>query len=225
MSESTGAFPFFLNYGFHPRLGLELVDLHQPNPAQRDSEQFAQTMENILAVARAELRAAQARYAENANRHRVPARRFRVGQLVYLDARHIQTARPYKKLDAKFIGPFKIVRKVSPHAHRLELPASMRIHPVFYVNKLRPDSSDPIPEQRLGPAPHVEVAGGAEYVVEDIVNSAYENRGRGSRRLKYLVKWRGRDEYTWEPAAYLKNEGPLLETFHTLYPDKPGPRP
>ena len=224
-SESTGLSPFFLTYGFHPRLGFEPIDISKPAPAQRDSERFVQKMESLLDYARSEARAAQALNEEFANRRRQPARRFRVGQHVWLDARNIRTARPQKKLDWKNLGPFKVVEEVSPHAYRLELPASMRIHPVFYVNKLRPADVDPLPGQRLDPPPHVEVTGGEEYEVEEVVDSTWERRGRKGRRLKYLVKWTGYDEPTWEPADYLENASQLVANFHRRYPTKPGPRP
>ncbi len=93
-SESTGLSPFYLTYGSHPRMGFEPVDLSAPSAAQRDSERFAARMEEILDYARSELTAAQARYEGQANRHRRPACRFRVGQYVWLDALNVRTARP-----------------------------------------------------------------------------------------------------------------------------------
>lgn len=226
-SESTGSSPFLLNYGFHPRMGFEPLDLSTPStlalPA-RDAEEFVSRMEEVLSTARSELVAAQARYENQANRHRRPARRFRVGQHVWLNARTIRTARPQKKLDWKNLGPFRISEVVSPYAYRLELPSSLRIHPVFYVDRLRPADTEPLPGQRVAPPPHVEVEGQKEYEVEEIVDSFWERRGRGSGVLKYVVKWTGYDEPTAEPARYMTNCRQLVENFHRRYPEKPRPR-
>jgi transposase InsO family protein len=114
-SETTRTSPFFANYGFHPRMGFEPVEPAR-RPATRDAEAFAQKMELIFDHTRAAMTAAQARHEESANRHRQPARQYRVGQYVWLDSRNIKTLRPQKKLDWKNLGPFRVAQVVSPHA-------------------------------------------------------------------------------------------------------------
>ena len=225
-SETTGMSPFFATYGFHPRMGFEPATLpDQPSAARRDAEKFASRMAEILDVVQAESAVAQARYEEQANRHRYPARRFLPGQYVWLDARTIRTARPQKKLDWKNLGPFKVIKAVSPYAYRLDLPKSMKNHPVFYVNRLRPADIKPLPGQRPDLPPHVEVNGEKEWEVEEILDSYYEKRGRGRGRLKYVVRWVGYDEPTTEPAEYLSHAPPIIANYHRRYPEKPGPRP
>ncbi|KAK7570621.1 hypothetical protein V3481_007378 [Fusarium oxysporum f. sp. vasinfectum] len=224
-SETTGMSPFFANYGFHPRMGFEPTVTVRGTPATRDAERFAQTMKEILEYLRSESTAAQARYEEQANRHRRPARRYREGDLVWLDARNIKTLRPQKKLDWKNIGPLKISKVISPYAYRLELPDSMKIHPVFHTNLLRPAANDPLPGQNLEPPPPVETEGVEEWEVEDIVDSRWDRRGRGGRpRLKYTVKWAGYADPTEVPAAYVENAAEIVANFHRRYPDKPGPQ-
>lgn len=224
-SETTGMSPFFANYGFHPRMGFEPTITVRGTPATRDAERFAQTMQEILEYLRSESTAAQARYEEQANRHRRPARRYQEGDLVWLDARNIKTLRPQKKLDWKNIGPLKIAKVISPYAYRLELPDSMKIHPVFHTNLLRPAADNPLPGQNLEPPPPVEAEGVEEWEVEDIVDSRWDRRGRGGRpRLKYTVKWAGYADPTEVPAAYVENAAEIAANFHMRYPNKPGPQ-
>ncbi|KAL2891726.1 Retrotransposable element Tf2 155 kDa protein type 1 [Ceratocystis lukuohia] len=224
-SETTNISPFFANYGFQPRMGFEPISDLPDSAQSRDAAAFAARMEEITELTRSEMAMAQNFHEEQANRHRQPPRQFQVDDKVWLDARTIQTARPQKKLDWKNLGPFRICKIISPYAYKLELPASMRIHPVFHVSKLRyADTSDPIPGQVRPPPPHVEVAGQTEYEVEEVLDSFWERRGRGRRpRLKYVVRWTGYDDPTTEPAEYLENAKQLVENYHRRYPDKPGP--
>ncbi|KAJ0128937.1 hypothetical protein HZ326_27960, partial [Fusarium oxysporum f. sp. albedinis] len=224
-SETTGMSPFFANYGFNPRMGFEPTITVKGTPATRDAEKFAQKMNEILEYLRSESIAAQARYETQANRHRRPARQYREGDHVWLDARNIKTLRPQKKLDWKNIGPLKITKVISPYAYRLELPASMKIHPVFHTNLLKPAATDPLPGQNPDPPPPVEAEGVEEWEVEDIVDSRWDRRGRGGRpRLKYTVKWAGYADPTEVPADYVENAAEVVANFHRRYPAKPGPQ-
>jgi hypothetical protein len=222
VSETTSVTPFFGNYGFHPRLGFE-PSLPPEKPAARDAEKFASQMQVITEHMRSEMLVAQARHREQANRKRRPARRFRVDQEVWLDARNIKTLRPAKKLDWKNCGPFRIEKVVSPWAYRLALPESMKIHPVFHVSLLQPAADDPLPAQRNEPPPPIEVDGLQEWEVEEVLDSRWDRRGRGRPRLKYTVKWTGYDEPEEVPASHLENAQEVVRNFHRRYPYKPGP--
>ncbi len=222
-SESTGMSPFFANYGFHPRMGFEPIQPTDTRPAARDAEVFAQKMNDVVDFLKAEMTSAQGRHEEQTNRYRTPARRFREGQLVWLDSRNIRTLRPQKKLDWKNLGPFPIKKVVSSHAYELDLPAAMRIHPVFNVSLLRPAATNPVPGQRQPPPPPIEVEGLEEWEVEEVVDSRWERRGRGGPRLRYTVKWAGYDELTEIPADHLENAQETVLNFHRRYPNKPKP--
>ncbi|KAE9071485.1 hypothetical protein PF010_g25855 [Phytophthora fragariae] len=58
------------------------------------------------------------------------------------------------KLAPRFIGPFKIL-KVIGDAYTLDIPTAMRLHPTFYVGRLKPyvPATIPAPEaERPRPA-------------------------------------------------------------------------
>lgn len=93
VSETTRVSPFFALYGFEPQFGFEPV---QPDarPAVRDAALFADQMRRIHEYCKTEITAAQARWEDYTNLKRKPARRYRPGEKVWLNAKNIQTLRP-----------------------------------------------------------------------------------------------------------------------------------
>ena len=85
----------------------------------------------------------QARMIKSANSHRRKVD-FDVGDYVWLNTKYWNTARPSLKLDNKNSGPFKIIDKEG-HSFWLQLPASMKIHPVISPDKLRKSADNLLP--------------------------------------------------------------------------------
>ena len=148
---------------------------------------------------------------------------FVVGDSVLLSTEHLglKDKDRTKKLLSKYIGPFKVKRVVSSTAYELDLPPSMKIHPVFHLSKLKPlkesesawagrqleaESARPPPEL-------INEAGEEEWTVERVVKQRTVKHGRNQTRVEYLVKWRGYPEWemTWEPARNLADTQALDE--------------
>lgn len=133
----------------------------------------------------------------------------------------IQSTRPSGKLDVKRLGPFQINQKVSTVAYKLDLPASLRIHPVFHVSLLEKYIPNTFENRIQEPPPPLVIEGEEEFEVEAILDSRLHYR-----KLQYLVKWLGypSSENSWEPSSSLTNCPEKLSRFHLSYPNKPGPR-
>ena len=75
-----------------------------------------------------------------ANRHRGEAEEYRVGDLVLLstkDLKYQMVGRRMEKLTKRFVGLYKVKSIVSTNIIELELPSTIRIHPVVNVSKVR----------------------------------------------------------------------------------------
>ncbi|HEV7235588.1 MAG TPA: DDE-type integrase/transposase/recombinase, partial [Ktedonobacteraceae bacterium] len=220
--ESTGLSPFMVDRGFEPRTSFDWKPIPEnlAAPARMDRQTAinkAKRMEEIWKHARENMTRAQARQREQADRHRREVD-FNVGDYVWLSLKAYRTARPSRKLDDQMAGPYRVLEKVG-HAYRLELPPTMRIHPVFSPDKLRRAANDPVPGQVIDPPDPIIIEGEEEWEVEEVLASRV-HRGR----LEYHVKWTGYDDDpAWYPARNFKGAPHRLREFHERYPEAPGP--
>ena len=123
----------------------------------------------------------QARMIKSANFHRREVD-FDVEHYVWLNIKSWNTVRPTLKLDNNNSGPFRIITKDS-NSFKLDLPASMKIHPVMSPDKLRKSTNDPLLGQVNKPKYPVEIDGDIEYEIEEVL--AVKKQWN---QLKYRVK-------------------------------------
>ena len=89
-----------------------------------------------------------------------------------LSTRYLQLKAISAKMKPHFVGPFCILRAVGPNAFELELPITMKVHPVFNVSLLR------LYHGAYSPPGPIIVEGEVEYEVDRIIR----HRGKGKRR-------------------------------------------
>ncbi|XP_052478526.1 uncharacterized protein LOC128034030 [Gossypium raimondii] len=105
------------------------------------------------------------------------------------------------KLSPKFIGPYRVLKRVGPVAYQLELPPKLdRIHDVFHVFILRHYCSDPT---YIVPVEKIEVRQDLTFK-EELVQILERDVKVLRRKSILLVKvlWRNHssEKATWEPA-------------------------
>jgi len=183
-------------------------------PAAND---FIRTWNNKIAMAKDALLDAQRRQTEYANRHRRRSE-FNIGDKVLLSTKNIDSPidrkRPTKKLTPRYIGPYQIIEKTSPLVYKLDLPVTMKIHPVFHVSLLKEHHENTPDFKRPEPPPSIDdFDTNDEYEVEGILDKRIIRR-----KTEYLVKWKGYPlhDATWEPIEHLDNANDVIQHFESM---------
>ena len=130
-----------------------------------------------------------------------------------LNNKNLRTPDESAKLRLRFIGPFRIVKQMSPDNFKLDLPDNLRIHNNFHVNLLKPyipNDSTLFPNRTVSPPEPIQMIGHVEYEVERIIDIR-----RRHGRTQYLIKWKGYSEHesTWEDEEDCQNARKMIEKF------------
>jgi transposase InsO family protein len=195
--------PFRAMYGYDPEFHVDVADDVPKGeiPAAKDR---IKKLHELRATLRDQVLRAQERQIRYYNERHTPAE-FKRGSLVKLSTRNLKMKD--KKLQPRFIGPFRVTEVIGTQAYRLALPEQYsRLHDVFPVQVLEKyhprDGDDELPLPDLEDEPD-------EYEVEEI---------RDKRMIKgkvhYLVKWTGwPSEYNqWVPDEHMNAQG-MINSF------------
>ena len=112
------------------------------------------------------MKEAQDSMAHYANQDRMQPPPFRIGDRAYVRTDNIRTNRTARNLAEEKIGPFPIIFQPSPMSFTLRLPSTIRIHPVFHVSQLEPESLNTFEDRDQPPPPPIIVDGKAEYLIK-----------------------------------------------------------
>jgi hypothetical protein len=159
------------------------------------------------------LRVAQTRQKSYADNRRRPLE-FEEGDHVYLKVSPLRGMSRFKvkgKLSPRFIGPFRVFRRVGEMAYQLELPDNLSdVHNVFQVSQLK--KCIHVPEEQL-PMEELSVQGDltyTEYPIKILDTLTTVTRNKVIKMCK--VQWihHGEDEATWEREEELRIDFPHL---------------
>jgi hypothetical protein len=191
-------------YGYHPELRFDIGDNATTTgdiPAARDRVVRLKELRTRLEE---ELLKSQERQAKYYNQRHQP-RLFNRGQLVKLSTRNLRLKD--KKLQPRWIGPFKILERIGSQAYRLALPQKYaRLHDVFpvqFIEEYKHRGDEP-----LMPLPDLD--DDDEFEVEEV-----KDKSVIKGQVHYLVKWEGwPTEYNqWIPEEDMENAKGAIRQF------------
>jgi hypothetical protein len=177
-NESTCESPFQVLMGYHPRadwtgtrsaIPRVTTRLEQYNEAWRKAQELMRRVQQSWVC-------------------HCDTPKYKVGDQVWLEGRHLHTNQPTVKLAPKRHGPFKVIQVMSPVNYQLELPTQWSIHSVFHTDLLTPYRKMPTHGANYQRPPPDLVEGVEEYEVEKVLDSHRYGRGR---KLQYLIAWKG----------------------------------
>jgi len=126
---------FKVNYGQDPRMGFE----RRRKGKYKAAGKFMEKVKKIQEEAKAALEKVQEEIKKFANRRRREEEEYSVGDLVLLSTKDLKwqmKGRRSEKLTKCFVGSYKIKGIVSSNVIELELPKSIKIHPVVNVSRV-----------------------------------------------------------------------------------------
>ena len=169
------------NNGQNPKMGFKM---RKKGKVMR-AEEFTAKIKEIQEEAQVALRKAQEEMKKQADQHRGEVEEYKVGDMVLLSTKDLKwqmVGRRIDKLTERFVGPYRVKEIVSSNAIELDLPSSVRIHPVVNISRIR-RHRDQVKGQKVTLPPPVEIQGEMEYEVEKILS-----KRKRYGKVEYLVQ-------------------------------------
>ena len=235
VNVSTGMTPFFADHGFHPRCGIEPPGTYEGKGRAEilHADKIIERQKAMRTWLRDQLAWAQEEQTRHANKGRQPHPEYKVGDMVYVNAKHFAFERPSRSLSFKNAGPWKIIRIIDNKAYELEIPDQLKnvdLTSIFHPWKLHLAPSNPFPGQVLPPGPPIAIVENdeeeahEEWEVLEIVDCRETRKFGVQYKATFVGNW---DEWNanpyWQSWTDFKNSKDKILQYHREHPHKPKP--
>ena len=178
--SSTKMLPFKANYRQDPRMGFKV----RKKGRYEEAGKFVTKIKEIQEKAKVALEKAQEEIKKYADKKRGEVNEYKVEDLVMLstkDLKYQMVGKRTEKLTERFVGPYKVKKIILVNVVELELPSTIRIHPVVNISRIHRYIGQVERQRKEQPAPVI-IKGEEKQEVERILNKQ-QIRGKN----KYLV--------------------------------------
>ncbi|TMX01080.1 hypothetical protein EJD97_025234 [Solanum chilense] len=112
------------------------------------------------------------------------------------------------KLSPRYVGPYKILKRVGKVAYELELPAELAVQSVFHISLLKKCVGDPT---SIVPLESVAVKDSLSYEdvpVEILIRQVRRLRNKEVASVKVLWRSQSKEGANWEAEAAIRSKYP-----------------
>jgi len=207
-NDTTGMSPQFIDTGYEPFIPLGITREIEEMPTDKTAKDLVERLDAIKLGVQLMFAKAQEKQAQYANGKRRDIE-FQEGEFVMVNSDFvydpIHTDRPLRKLVNKWLGPFRVEKKISRVSYRIFIPKEdkIKIHPVIHIANLKKYVENP--ERFIErndytvPEPLKDSENETVFMVDEILDVKLERK----KRL-FLIKWTGYDDPTWEKEEILR---------------------
>jgi len=159
---------FKVNYGQDPRIGFK----GRRKGKYEVVGKYVERMKKIQEEAKAALEKAQEEMKKFTNRRQREKEEYRIEDLVLLSTKDLKwqmKGRRSEKLTECFVGLYKVKGIVSSNTIELELPKSIRIHPVVNISRVQLYKPQVEGQKKTLPKPVI-IKEEEEFKIEKIIN-------------------------------------------------------
>jgi len=173
---ATKVSPFMANYRRELRMG---GDIRKRGKVENAME-FVERMKKVHKEAGVALKKAQEDMKRQTDKGRKEIEDWKKGDRVLLSTKSLVfKERPARKLVDRYVGPYTIEEVVSTNVVKLQLPTSIRIHPVVNISQIV-QYKEQVGGQKKEEGKPIEIEGVEEWEIEKILNK---------RKIKEVEKY------------------------------------
>ena len=148
ISDTTGLSPYLLDTGWEPFIPLSITREIQDIPKDKTAKELIEKLDRIKTQTQLLFAQAQERQAKYANKKRRNIE-FKEGDFIMINSDFVYDPilmdRQSRKLVQKWLGPFRIEKKISRVAYKIFIPKeeSIKVHPVIHIANLKQYNENP----------------------------------------------------------------------------------
>ena len=228
--------PFFANHEFYPCIGIEPPGMFKGEGEQKVKllvvDKIVFWQEEMMSFLQDQLAWSQDKQTWFMNKTCQPHFKYKIGDKVYVDARHFASERDKKSLNLKNAGPWEIVQNINNKTYKLKILKTLKnagLTPIFHLWKMYLAPNNVFLGQILPSSPLIKIStkdnknheAHKEWEVLEVVDCHQTKQYGVQYKATYIENW---DKWNasplWQPWTDFKRSRDKIDKFHCTHPWK-----